>query len=293
MKKQAIFSIIFFVVAAAALSAVAPRSGLCGPGPVAAPAMIKGRDCQVLKDFFARFEQDRTNKVPDNEVKHVLLEALPDTYKEGWAEAMGPAGPGGGGPSAVTVRVLHVEGRREDKPIRALITFTLLSKTEGAPAPCYDERLAALVIRRDAALLFIMEHEMEREESRLVHIVREKEVRIGGHGLLGLNFRALNDCPVDMGAGTFLKQERVNFYLFQDNGIKFAGSVLKTREEHVPGGAKGTKATYKGAIVFKKDMKGNIVGILSPYTVAREDGRVEKGMVRYAWDVDGETFVKE
>jgi hypothetical protein len=293
MKKQTMSLITFFVVAVAALSAVAPRSGLCDPGPVTAPATIKGRDCQVLKDFFARFEQDRTNKVPDNEVKLVLLQALPDMYKEGWAEAMSPTGPGGGGSSAVTVRVVHVEGRKEDKPIRALITFALLSKTEGTPAPCYDERLAALVIRRDAALLSVMEHETERGEGRFVHIAREKEVRIGGHGLIGLSFKALNDCLADTGVGTFPKQERVNFYLFQDNGIKFAGSVLKTREERLPGGAKGTKAIYKGAIVFKKDMKGNIVGILSPYTVTREDGRVEKGMARYAWDVNDETFVKE
>lgn len=284
---------VLFVLATVALPAVSTRPGLCRPDFVPAATTIRGRDCVVLKDFFARFEQGRTNKVPDEGTKRVLLQALPVAYKEGWVEAMSRLEPGESGRLAMTVRVLHVAGRKDEKSIRALITYTLLSKAGSAPGARYDERLAGLVIRRDDALLSLMEQEKEPGGDRLVHILQEKEVRIGGRGVIGLNFTSLRDGPDDADAETFLKEERINFYLFQDNGIEFAGSVLKAREERLREGPKGAKSVYKGAVVFKKDMKGNIVGILSPYTVTNEGKRVGKGMVRYAWDADKGTFVKE
>ena len=109
--------------------------------------------------------------------------------------------------------------------------------------------------------------------------------------MVGLNFAALGDDPD--GAGAAVKQETVNFYLFQDNGVKFAGSVLKVREERAREGQTGAKSLYRGSIIFKKDMKGNIIGILSPYTVTEEGKRIDKGMVRYAWDAAREAFVRE
>jgi hypothetical protein len=148
-------------------------------------------------------------------------------------------------------------------------------------------------VRRDAARLSIMEQEKDLEGLQFVHILQEKEVHIGGKGVIGLNFTGLNENPTDAGAPTRLKEEWVNFYIFQDNGIKPAGSVLKGREERLLEGTKMIRAVYSGTIVFKKDMKGNIIGILSPYTVTRDDKRTEKGMVRYTWDIEKEIFAKE
>ncbi len=90
------------------------------------------------------------------------------------------------------------------------------------------------------------------------------------------------------------KDERVNFYLMQDNGIKPAGSVLKSREEHTgANGANEEKTVYSASIIFKKDMKGNIIGILVPYTVVRNARRSGKGMLRYDWNSGTGEFVKE
>jgi hypothetical protein len=283
---------LFFLVALAMLSVAGlPRVGLCAPSPTAVGVTIDGQGFGILKDFFARFAQGRANKVPDDEVKRVLLQAIPEGYRKGWSDAMARGPSGFDRSPTLTVRVLYVDGRKDEKSIRALVTFALLQKAESTPATRYDERLAAIVIDRDAALLSMMEQEKDWKEGRLVHILQEKEIHIRGRGLVGLNFTTLSDDP--NGADAAVKQETVNFYLFQDNGVKFAGSVLKMREERVPGGPVGARSVYRGSIIFKKDMKGNIVGILSPYTVTEEDKRVDKGMVRYTWDAGAEAFVRE
>jgi hypothetical protein len=80
----------------------------------------------------------------------------------------------------------------------------------------------------------------------------------------------------------------------QDNGIKPAGSVLKGREEYAgTNGANKERTVYGASIIFKKDMKGNIIGILSPYTVVKNARRSGKGMVRYYWNSEKEEFMKE
>ena len=286
-------SLITLFVLAAALFAAFPTVVFCGqvPAQAAGEALIRGQDCQTLRDFFARFDQDKTNKVPSEEVKRILLQALPGAYKRAWADTMG-AGTGIDGPAGMTVRVLHVEGRKEEKPIRALVTFTVLPRGE-ATAAFYDEQLATLVVRRDTARLSVMERAKDFEGLQFVHILQEKEVHIGGKGVIGLNFAGSNESALDSGPVTRLKEERVNFYVFQDNGIKPAGSVLKGREERLREGTAVSRSVYSGTIVFKKDMKGNIIGILAPYTVTTDGRRTEKGMVRYAWDTEKETFVKE
>ncbi len=222
-----------------------------------------------------------------------MFQALPGEYKKGWIEALGRAGVGINESVDMTVRVLYVEGRKEEKPIRALITFTVLPRTGEASAASYDERLAALVIGRDAAHLSIMEREEDREGLQLVHILQEKEVHIGGRNVIGLNFTGVNENQIEAGTATLLKEERVNFYIFEDSEIKPAGSVLKGREENLREGGRNVRSVYSGTIVFKKDMKGNVIGILSPYTITRDSRRIEKGMVRYSWNSEKETFVKE
>jgi len=296
MKKQDFPPVILLVLVAVLSAALGRSSAFCSPDPtqVERQTQIRGQDCQTLKDFFARLEQDKTNKAPSEEVRRILLQALPEAYRKGWVETMSRAGTGTEGSACMTVRVLYVEGRKEEA-IRALITYTILLRTGEASATSYDERLGALVILRDAARLSIMEQEKDREGPQLVRILPEKEVRIGGKGVIGLNFAGSNENPIDGGDGAAapVKEERVNFYVFRDYEIKPAGSVLKSREERLREGDSYVRSVYSGAVIFKKDMKGNIIGILSPYTVSRDDRRIEKGMVRYNWDGEKETFVKE
>ena len=166
MKKQTLALALTFALMSTALAGPA----LCSPdaAPVPREATIKGQDCQVLKDFFSRFEQEKTNKVPSEDVKRVLLNAMPEAYEGAWVEEVSRAGAVIDVPASVTVRVLYVEGRKEDKPIRALITFTLLLRAKEASATCYDEKLAALVVRRDAAVLSLMEQGNVRKAGRLI-----------------------------------------------------------------------------------------------------------------------------
>jgi len=289
--------LVFSCVLAFVLSAALPPAAFCQaePARTMGETTIAGQECRTLKDYFARFEQDKTKKVPGKEVKHILLQALPEAYKEAWAETLSREKVSLEGSAGMTVRVLYVEGRHDEKPIRALITFAILCRVNDVEPTAYDERLAALVIGRDEARLAIVEQEADRKGTQLVRILPEKEVHIGGKSLVGLNFSGSNDNMTAAGAPGLLKEERVNFYLFLDDDIKPAGSVLKGREERLGEGEGGVdeKSLYCGAIIFKKDMLGNIIGILSPYTVARNDKRIEKGMVRYDWDAARGTFVKK
>ena len=127
----------------------------------------------------------------------------------------------------------------------------------------------------------------------LTRILPEKEIHIGGKCVVGLSVLKTSENPCcTLSAAT--KEERVNFYLMQDNGIKPAGSVLKGREEYAgTNGANKERTVYGASIIFKKDMKGNIIGILSPYTVVKNARRSGKGMVRYYWNSEKEEFMKE
>ena len=128
--------------------------------------------------------------------------------------------------------------------------------------------------------------------SFLTRIRPEKEVHIGGKCVVGLNFLKTNGNPCCALSST-VKEERVNFYLMQDNGVKPAGWVLKARDPYAGSGADNEKTVYNAAVIFKKDMKGNIIGVLSPYTLATSGKRSGKGMVRYDWNSERKEFVKE
>ena len=77
-----------------------------------------------------------------------------------------------------------------------------------------------------------------------------------------------------------------------EQGVKPAGSVLK-RRDNLPGGSLEVARTYEAALVLKKDMKGNITGILSPYVI-KDNGKASmKGMFRFNWDPVRGEFVQE
>jgi hypothetical protein len=255
---------------------------------------IEGRDHQVLKDSLLRFEQEKANNSPNDLLKRVLLRALPGVYRMGCREMVDQWGPAAEGTAALSVRVLHVEAGKEENPARALLAYTCSSGAGGQAGPYRDERLGALVIERNSSRLSMMAQDKDCETCpELVRITPEKDVRIGGKGLIGLNFLKSNENPC-CGKVDILKEERVYFYLFQDDGVKPAGSVLKGREESVRSGeANPVKTVYRAGVVFKKDMKGNIVGILSPYTVEKNDRRTDKGMIRFNWDGERGEFVTQ
>jgi len=286
------------LVVVVVLFALLPRSGFCAPDSFAIPgeAAIEGQDHQTLKAFFGRFEQDKTNRLPTGEVIQALYRALPETYKKTCEETVATLGDGADGTAAIAVKVVYVEGRKEEKPIRALVTFACSSKAdESNGGRFFEERLASLVIDRSSSRLSLMKRGAEHDKRpESVRITVEKEVRIGGHDVVGLNFVRSDESASGGEATGILKEETINFYVFEENGIRPAGSLLKEREERLhDSDGEEVKSVYSAAVVFKKDMKGNIIGILSPFTLERNDRRVDKGMVRYSWDGEKHAFVKE
>jgi hypothetical protein len=254
---------------------------------------IEGAAHRILMDFFARFEQNEANRIPGEAVKRVLFRALPDTYKNGCEETMNQSGDEADGTARMTVKVLFVKAGEEEKPIRALIAFVFLSKAEEFTNR-FHELTAALVIDRDSSRLSIVQQDPEHGKCReLARVAIEREVHIGGRDVIGLNFVRSSENVSSGESASVFREERINFYVFDDNGIRPAGSVLKAREERQSGDSGVVKSVYSATVVFKKDMKGNVVGILSPYTITRNDRRTDRGMVRYGWDSGKEAFVKE
>ena len=93
-----------------ALSVVFPRPVLCRLNlpELEGQTMIEGQDHQMLKDFFARFQQEDIQRSPGGEVKRILLDALPQAYKNGCTDMVAHWGPEANGTEALSVKVLHV-----------------------------------------------------------------------------------------------------------------------------------------------------------------------------------------
>jgi hypothetical protein len=179
--------------------------------------------------------------------------------------------------------------------MRALVAIACSSKDEAFAGAFREERLAALVINRGSSRLAFMAADTAGDKGPgFVRIALGKEIRINGRDVIGLDFARSRSDPSGGEAVGILRDERIQFYVFGDDGIKPAGSVLKDREELLSSGdGRQTRSVYNAAVVFKKDMKGNVVGILSPFTLKQDNKRTGKGMVRYDWDDETQAFVKK
>ena len=242
---------------------------------------IEGQDHNTLREFFLRTGKREGREPPEGIVLRILLGALPEVYSNGCKEMVSRWGEAAAGTAAMSVSVLHVDSAGEDAPVGALLSYGCFSTVRGYESKFRDERLASLVIGRAASRLVMMPDDKDCDDcATMTRIRREKTARIHGRAVVGLTFLKTGDnpcCQVDPA-----RQEQVNFYSFYAGGAKPAGTVLKSREEYA-GGAGGEKTVYSAAVILKKDMKGNIVGILAPFTVTKGAERLEKGMIRYEW----------
>ncbi len=270
-----------------------PRFALCRQNlpEVQGQTVIQGQDQQILRDFFGHAAQEGMQQSPGGEVKRILLQALPEIYRNGCADMVGHWGPSADGTEAMSVRVLHVDGGGV-RPTQALLAYACFSRAEEYGSRFLDERLAALTLEGRSSRLSMMPDDADCGDCQLLTRIRpEKEIRIGGKCLIGLNFLKTNENPCCT-VSSPLKEERVYFYLMQENGVKPAGWVLKARDPYAAPDD-DEKAAYNASVIFKKDMKGNIVGILAPYTLSKDGKRLRKGLVRYDWDSERKEFVKE
>ncbi|MGD0231092.1 MAG: hypothetical protein ABSC19_12160 [Syntrophorhabdales bacterium] len=287
----------FFTILPAAIilmvSVFAPRQASCRTNlpEVEGQTVIERQDHQALRDYFVPFSQNDAHLPPAGQVRAILLGALPEAYKNGCTDMVAHWGPEAEGAKDMSVRVLYVDGGKEGRPVRALLAFACFSRAKEYATRFRDERLASLVVDRRASRLSMMPDDRDCGDCPgLTRIRPEKEIHIGGKGVVGLSFLKTNDNPCcSPSAGGM--EEKVNFYVMRDDEIRQAGSVLKGREQ--PAGADEGKIVYTAGVIFKKDMRGNIIGILSPYTITKNSRRSDKGMVRYNWNGEREEFVKE
>ncbi len=311
--------LVFFVVTVGIWSIVLSGEGLCRSNlpETEDTAVITGNDHGVLKDYFARIERDRkATGVPGDHVKSILLRALPASFRKGCNDVIAGWGSEGEAAAGMSVRVLHVEARKDGKTTRALLVYACFLKGREADGRYRDERLAGIVIDGDSARLSMLPDRDDCDTcTDLTRIKLEKTVQIGGRGIAGVSFARTNRNPGRSPAVQLLKEENVRFYVMQERKIKPAGIVLKGREENTAEGAEQVKTVYSAGVVFKKDMRGNVIGILSPYRVSRSYERYDgdassdsgvrtggqraasgvqrRGMIRYTWNAEREEFVKE
>jgi hypothetical protein len=283
-------SVIVLAVVIVCVSVLVPRQASCRLNlpEIGAQTVIEGQSHQVLGEHFDRLAAGSAREPSGGQAATVLVQALPDAYRSGCGEMVRRWGPAAEGTAGMSVRVLYVEPKSEGRPVRALLAYACYSTAPGqGPSQARDERLAALVVGPRAARLTMLPDDSDREDCpTLTRIHPDKEVHIGGKSVVGLSFLKSNKNPCCAPAGD--TEERINFYLVKDDAIGEAGSVLKARERHGDDG----KTVYSAGVVFKKDMKGNIVGILSPYKV-KNPRWSDRGMVRYRWRGETEGFVKE
>ncbi len=300
--------LLVFLVVAVGVWLVVPGEGLCRSNlPEAeATATITGADYRVLRDYFETVRQDRLAGIMGDRVKSVLLRALPAFFRKGCSDVIADWGGAGEAAAGVSVRVLHAEARKDEKTAHALLVYTCFSKGREADDRYRDERLAGIVIGTDSVRLFMLP---DREDcdtcTDLTRIKLEKTARIGGEDVIGVSFTRTDRDPGRNPGPRLVREENVRFYVMEEKKIKPAGSVLKEREENAVEGAEPAKTIYSAGVVFKKDMRGNIIGILSPYRVSKSydrdapaDGAARtreqrRGMVRYTWSADREEFIKE
>jgi hypothetical protein len=255
---------------------------------------IGGPDHQALKEFLARFDRRGGNGFATDRVRAVLIAALPESFRQGCGEVVGNWGTLAEGTATLSVKVLYVDSGKQDIPAKALLAYGCFSTAREYANRYRDERLGLLVVGRDSSRLTLIPDVQDCENcSELSRITLDKVIRLFGRTVVGLSFLKSTDNPCCGGPDSF-KEERVNLYVMKENGIKQAGSLLK-RQDHRSADAtsQDEHTLYEAGLILKKDMKGNIVGILSPYKIKKNNKLTQKGMIRYNWNMEKEEFIKE
>jgi hypothetical protein len=242
---------------------------------------VSREDHRILKTFFTGREADKPKKVASDNVVEVLRRNLPGLWK---SEI--------GGSHQVTARVIHIEDGQGEKPI---LSFLVLGCDDRGAHTCDDNLVGLKVEKETTSIVPIAAHKECDSCSNEVKIVLERRVRVDGLVVIGVNFLTAYEIEDEDRPFESVTQEEVHFFVFDGGEVRQAGQVVKSRTETVATPGKGdTTKTYHGGIVFKKDMKGNITGILSPYTEKTGEGRVvDRGMLRLAWNSAMKQFVRE
>jgi hypothetical protein len=279
---------VMSVVVLAAMKAGEGSSEL-NPSLGPSPTVIAGQDHRLLKAYFSR-PDTRTDHSLAIPVGTLLLSYMSPVCGRGQDAAKYLRS----GDESPRLRLLFLEKGKEEAPTQALFACRCLPETMAAETEIFDDRLVSLVVDKDSSRLSVLTGGRVPDDcDGPVQIRPSKEVRMGGKSLVGLAFSQSNGASHCSSAARTIAEERINFFLLDEQGAKPAGSVLKSRKEVVDNGRGDITREYEADLVFKKDMKGNIVGILMPYTIKKNGSQSEKGMFRFSWDTATGEFVRE
>ena len=259
---------------------------------------IVGQEHAILRHYLNR-AGNRLNQPLDNTIKSVLLRNGPEPYGRGCDGSTGRWDGAPSGKGSSDVRLIFSEGHKEDGSIQALLVYGCSAERKDSEGRESDERLAGLFLDRDGSRITAVPIDAGGGHAARLRIQLDRELKIGGKSIIGLLVASSGgeQAPASSGgeqaqASQAVREEKIEFFLMDEQGVKPAGSVLK-RRDNLPGGSLEVARTYEAALVLKKDMKGNITGILSPYVI-KDNGKASmKGMFRFNWDPVRGEFVQE
>jgi hypothetical protein len=255
-------------------------------------AIIAGQDHRVLREYVFGRAGSRLGRPLDDTIRSLMVRNAPASLGKGCNGYAGRWTDDSSGIGSPEVRLIFLEENKESGSARGLAAYGCSSEASESRGQGSDERLAGLIIDRSESRIFAVPFETDQSDCEgRVKIGLEKELKIGGRSIIGLKVATSGGAETSPSSGN-CSEEKVDFFLFDEQNARPAGSVLKTRKS-VTGESRKVTQVYEAAIVLKKDMKGNIIGILSPYAI-KSDGKVSvRGMFRYGWDSDKGKFVRE
>jgi hypothetical protein len=252
--------------------------------------VISESDHATLKRYFGSLEHGTGHEL-DEGIGRILLDILMEDYQTGCQDMISFWGTVAEGTAHLSVRVLFVRDPGKTDSKQVLLTYRCSSTYEGYRDHFYDERLAVLLITPTTSSLALMPHAEDCHNCSDLSRIRFGEViQHDATSLVSLLVMTSNRNPCCDGPIQF-SEERIDYYLFQETGVKLVASVLRHREDYTHDDVDGDVTTiYESKITVHKDQRGNVSHIGSHYSLSTNGALQETGELTYSWDSEKREF---
>ena len=244
----------------------------------------------TLKRYFSSFKYNPENEL-NGDTERILCDILPEDHRTGCQDMISYWGSVAEGTGNFSVRVVFIRDTAKKNTKQVLLSYRCFSTYEGYRDQFYDERLAVLLIKPATSSLVLMPHAEDCNNcSDLSHIRFSQTYQRDSAPLVSLLISTSNDNPC-CGGPFQSSEERINYYLFHETGVKLVASVIRHREEYAHDDVDGDmKTIYDARITVQKDQKGNITQIKSHYTVRKNGELQQTGKLTYVWNNEKRGF---
>lgn len=254
---------------------------------------ITDKNHKTLKKFFKNFKITNS-KALNKGIERVLIDLIPENYHLVCKEMISHWGTVAEKSSDFSVRIIFIKNYEDDnKSKQIFLVYRCFSSYTGYIDQFFDERLAVLRINNNDSTLSFLSHAKDCENcSDLSQINLDQIVSIKGEPLVSLIFSVSNENPCCGGPFQY-SEERINYYLFQHDGVKQVASVLKHKEEYHHDDVGGdVDIIYDAKVEFQKNPKGDITHIISEFSIKENNQVKETGKIEYIWKRKGKNFKK-